>query len=73
LLFKVETYTNTINKNINIAILGCCVNGVGECKQADVGLFGNKTHVTIYRNGKLYKTVKHQQAFYTLKQLINKH
>jgi (E)-4-hydroxy-3-methylbut-2-enyl-diphosphate synthase len=68
----VETYTNGINKNIDIAIMGCSVNGVGECKQADVGVFGNKTCAIIYKNGKLYRTVKHQHAFYVLKQLIDK-
>jgi (E)-4-hydroxy-3-methylbut-2-enyl-diphosphate synthase len=56
---------------MNVAIMGCSVNGIGECIKADIGVYGNKTHSFIYKHGKLFKTVVHNQAFPILKELIS--
>lgn len=31
-------------KDVNVAIMGCYVNGIGECKKADIGLYGVSSH-----------------------------
>jgi (E)-4-hydroxy-3-methylbut-2-enyl-diphosphate synthase len=71
LLLQVEAYTTHIKKPIHLAIMGCSVNGIGECKKADIGVFGNKTHNIIYKKGKPYKTVKHNITFNELKKLLD--
>ena len=35
---ELETYLDTVNKNITIAVMGCPVNGPGEAKHADIGV-----------------------------------
>ena len=37
---KVEQYLLKVNKNINVAIMGCAVNGPGEATHADIGIAG---------------------------------
>jgi (E)-4-hydroxy-3-methylbut-2-enyl-diphosphate synthase len=67
---KVENYTNTINKPLSIAIMGCSVNGIGECKHANIGVYGSKDKLFLYENGKLIKQIKHQNALIEIKNLI---
>ena len=37
---------------IRLALMGCVVNGLGEVKEADVGLVGSQGQGTIYVDGK---------------------
>jgi (E)-4-hydroxy-3-methylbut-2-enyl-diphosphate synthase len=71
LLKQIEDYTNSINKQITIAIMGCSVNGIGECEHADVGLFGSKEKLFIYKNGKQIKIVFIKNGFNELKKIID--
>ncbi|BAP58445.1 flavodoxin-dependent (E)-4-hydroxy-3-methylbut-2-enyl-diphosphate synthase [Candidatus Tachikawaea gelatinosa] len=36
---------------LNISIIGCIVNGIGEAKNADIGIVGGKKFSRIYENG----------------------
>ncbi|HPO03524.1 MAG TPA: flavodoxin-dependent (E)-4-hydroxy-3-methylbut-2-enyl-diphosphate synthase, partial [Treponemataceae bacterium] len=42
---------------LQIAIMGCVVNGPGEGKHADIGITGAGDKVLIFRRGEIVKTV----------------
>ena len=46
-------------ENTHIAVMGCVVNGIGEAKQADIGIFfpgtAEKPIIPVYVDGKPYK------------------
>ena len=39
---SLEDYCGSIRRNLKISVLGCVVNGIGEAKNADIGIFGFK-------------------------------
>ncbi len=59
-------------KYITVAIMGCIVNGVGEGKNADIGLAGGKDSFIIFKKGKILKTVSQKDALPTLFEEIDK-
>lgn len=67
---KTESIINKVNKKITIAIMGCAVNGVGECKNADIGVYGNKTNCFLYKNGKMIKQVNHSKVIEEFEKLL---
>jgi (E)-4-hydroxy-3-methylbut-2-enyl-diphosphate synthase len=50
--------------------MGCAVNGVGECEHADVGVYGSKNQLFIYKKGKLIKKVPIKNGFIEIQKLI---
>ncbi|MBU1094627.1 MAG: flavodoxin-dependent (E)-4-hydroxy-3-methylbut-2-enyl-diphosphate synthase [Firmicutes bacterium] len=69
---KVEAYLLTINKNINVAIMGCAVNGPGEASHADIGIAGGKGEAILFRRGKIIKKIKESEVYDALIEEINK-
>lgn len=65
---EVEILLEKIEEPIKVAVMGCPVNGPGEAKDADVGIAGGKDLYLIFRNGKIIKKVKQENA---LKELMN--
>lgn len=63
--------TSNIKSNIKIAVMGCTVNGLGEGKEADIGVAGGKDKSIIFKKGKQIKTVSNTEILPTLLQLIN--
>jgi len=59
---KISKATQNVQKRIKIAVMGCVVNGVGEGKDADVGIAGGKDKCVIFRDGEVVKTVLPQNA-----------
>ncbi|MDD4832970.1 MAG: flavodoxin-dependent (E)-4-hydroxy-3-methylbut-2-enyl-diphosphate synthase [Clostridia bacterium] len=57
----VYDHVKNINKNIKVAVMGCEVNGPGECADADIGLAGGKK-IAFFKHGKIYKTVEQENA-----------
>jgi len=57
---EVESYVQTMTKQIKVAVMGCVVNGPGEAKEADIGLAGGNGVGIIFKKGKLYKKVKEE-------------
>ncbi len=58
----VEEKTKTLKKNLDIAVMGCSVNGINEAKYADLGIaFGNKKAV-IFKKGEIIKTLDESLA-----------
>ena len=42
LVAKVEKYLETIKEPMEVAVMGCVVNGPGEAREADLGIAGGK-------------------------------
>lgn len=60
---RIESYLLTINKTINVAIMGCAVNGPGEAKHADIGVAGGKGEAILFRKGKIIKKIKESEVY----------
>ncbi len=54
---EIERRTSHIKKPLNIAVMGCVVNGPGEAKGADIGIAGGKGKGIIFKHGVKIKTV----------------
>ncbi|MDR0545310.1 MAG: (E)-4-hydroxy-3-methylbut-2-enyl-diphosphate synthase [Mycoplasmataceae bacterium] len=64
---------NNIRKQITVAIMGCAVNGIGECQYADIGVYGiNNKQVALYYRGKKIKTLLTNKAINEIKKLVHK-
>ncbi|MCD6579106.1 flavodoxin-dependent (E)-4-hydroxy-3-methylbut-2-enyl-diphosphate synthase [bacterium] len=50
---KVEKSVVNIDKTINIAVMGCMVNGPGEAKDADIGIAYHKKTAILFKKGKI--------------------
>ena len=50
---KVERAVRNIEAPIQIAVMGCVVNGPGEARYADVGIAGGKGYGLLFRKGKV--------------------
>lgn len=69
---KVKEWTKNIDKDINIAVMGCVVNGPGEAKHADIGIAGTKTGGAIFINGEIVETVTVENLEIAFKKHIDK-
>jgi (E)-4-hydroxy-3-methylbut-2-enyl-diphosphate synthase len=58
---EVEKRLAKIQTPIQVAVMGCVVNGPGESRDADVGLAGGKGKGVIFRKGEPIKTVPEDQ------------
>ncbi|HEY0753503.1 MAG TPA: flavodoxin-dependent (E)-4-hydroxy-3-methylbut-2-enyl-diphosphate synthase [Ktedonobacteraceae bacterium] len=54
---EVEKRLSRVQTPIQVAVMGCVVNGPGESRDADVGLAGGRGKGVIYRKGQVVKTV----------------
>jgi len=69
---EVENLTSQIKKPLKIAVMGCLVNGLGEAREADLGIVGVKNSVLITKNGEVIKRVKEKDVLKTFKrELVN--
>ena len=60
---KTEEFTKNIDRDVKIAVMGCAVNGVGEGKDADLGIAGaGNGECVIFRNGRILKKVSEKDA-----------
>ncbi len=60
---KVEQYLLKVNKTIDVAIMGCVVNGPGEAKHADIGVAGGKGVGLLFRKGEVVRKVKEEDLY----------
>lgn len=60
---RVQEYVRTIKSPIRIAIMGCTVNGPGECRHADVGIAGGEGKVALYCGGAFSRSVPAAEAY----------
>jgi len=68
---RIEAYLLTINKTINVAIMGCAVNGPGEATHADIGIAGGKGEAVLFRRGKIIRKIKESEVYDVLIEEIN--
>jgi (E)-4-hydroxy-3-methylbut-2-enyl-diphosphate synthase len=68
---RIEAYLLKINKTINVAIMGCAVNGPGEATHADIGIAGGKGEAILFRRGKIIKKIKESEVYDVLVEEIN--
>ena len=68
---KIEQYLLKVSKNINVAIMGCAVNGPGEATHADIGIAGGKGEAILFRRGKIIKKIKESEVYDVLVEEIN--
>lgn len=69
---QMEEYLETVHKDINVAIMGCPVNGPLEAKRADIGVAGGKDCALLIKKGEIIKSIPQDQVFEVLKQEIEK-
>ena len=58
--------------DINVAVMGCPVNGPGEAKHADLAISGAGLNVSLFAKGKLLRNIPSQGAEDILIQEIEK-
>ena len=68
---QVLEYLIANKKYITVAVMGCIVNGIGEGKNADIGIAGGNGMFQIFSNGKVLKTVKQDDVLSELFNLID--
>lgn len=54
---QVEERVSSWPEPLHLAIMGCCVNGPGEARQADVGVAAGKNGGILFRKGKIVRRV----------------
>ena len=57
----VEKRLSGIREPINVAVMGCVVNGPGEAREADVGIAGGRGEGLIFRKGEILRKVPEAQ------------
>ena len=67
---RVEKLTMGIDKKLKVAVMGCVVNGIGESKDADIGVAGGKDKSVIFVKGEPVTTVSNDQVEEVLMRMI---
>ncbi|SFV55087.1 1-hydroxy-2-methyl-2-(E)-butenyl 4-diphosphate synthase [hydrothermal vent metagenome] len=68
---ELESRLDDITTPIDVAIIGCVVNGPGEAKEVNVGLTGGKPNL-LYINGKTHTKLNNENLVDNLEQQIRK-
>ncbi len=63
---EVEERLSHITDEINVAIMGCVVNGPGEAMESDIGIAGGDGTGLLYINGKVSKKIPEEEMVDTL-------
>ncbi len=61
LAMEVERRLSHIRMPLDVAVMGCIVNGPGEAMHADVGIAGGKGRGVLFRKGELVKRLKESE------------
>ena len=69
---KVEEEITEVDKSIEVAIMGCVVNGPGEAREADIGIAGGKDEGLIFKDGESIKKVSSDELVAELVEEIKK-
>lgn len=68
---EIEPFLLTIDEDINVAIMGCAVNGPGEAKHADIAIAGGRDEGLLIRKGQIIEKIPASEMVERLKQEIN--
>ncbi|MBS3819335.1 flavodoxin-dependent (E)-4-hydroxy-3-methylbut-2-enyl-diphosphate synthase [bacterium] len=61
LFSEIEKRLAHIREPLNVAVMGCVVNGPGEAKEADIGVACGRGVGVFFKKGKLYRRVKEEE------------
>lgn len=67
---EIESYLNTIESDITVAIMGCVVNGPGEAKHADIAIAGGINEGLLIKKGVVIEKIKQEDMVARLKEEI---
>ena len=67
---EVESFLQTIESDITVAVMGCGVNGPGEAKEADIGIAGGIKEGILFKKGEIIKKVPQERIVEVLKEEI---
>ena len=67
---ELERRTEDITMPLDVAVIGCIVNGPGEAKEADIGLTGASPNNLIYASGKPHHKVSNDELLDNLEKMI---
>jgi (E)-4-hydroxy-3-methylbut-2-enyl-diphosphate synthase len=70
---EIETRLEAYEDPIEVAVLGCAVNGIGEASHADFGITGAKNEGLVFSRGKPLRKVPQEQLVETLFAEIDKY
>ncbi len=68
---QVEALLADIKTPLDVAVMGCVVNGPGEAREADYGLAGGKGQGVLFRRGEIVGKVPEQNLAQALSDLIH--
>lgn len=60
---ELEQRLSGVTKPMKVAVMGCVVNGIGEGKQADVGIAGGNGCAVLFAKGKQIRTVREEEGY----------
>ena len=67
---ELEHRLGHIQTPLTVSVLGCVVNGIGEGKEADIGIAGGQGAGILFKKGKLVKKVPSEELIETLIQEV---
>ena len=73
LVERLESTLLTRTTPVQLAVMGCVVNGPGEAREADIGIAGGKGHGVLFRKGKVVRKVKEDRLAEVLLEEVEKY
>ena len=67
---ELETRLEDVTVPLDVAVIGCVVNGPGEAKEADIGLTGGTPNNLIYVDGKPDQKVTNDELVERFERMI---
>jgi (E)-4-hydroxy-3-methylbut-2-enyl-diphosphate synthase len=58
---EVEKQLSSMKSKMDVAVMGCMVNGPGEAKEADIGLACGRGTGAVFKKGKVYRRLKEKE------------
>lgn len=68
---ELEKRTRGLEISLDVAVMGCGVNGPNEARHADIGIAGGTDGALLFKKGEIIKKVRGDQALDELMKLIN--
>ncbi len=68
---EIAEYLQTVNKDVNVAIMGCAVNGPGEAKHTDIAIAGGREEGLLIKKGRIIEKIPVDQMTQRLKEEID--
>lgn len=70
---EIESYLESIQKDITVAVMGCAVNGPQEASRADLGVAGGFKEALLFKKGQFIRSIPQQDIVSELKLEIERY